>query len=165
MQLVQVNNPALRQPKIAVLDKERRYARASKLSSTVKRPDIGSDSSGLFSTKFMDDEYESSRGFLDSQQFHAFTLAVGNTIRGRMTIGDIRRAMGSAFRDTWIHDALSNLEAAGTIRKVWSVPSRWEPNSRQMHQPSAVTLPKSGRPTDKTRPAPESYHFKKEQTA
>ena len=68
------------------------------------------------------------RGYLDSEAFHSYCLAVRATITGPTTLKQIRERLGDGYRDRWIRDALSSLASIGAINQVRYVfPEQWEP--------------------------------------
>lgn len=114
---------------------------------------------------YTDDADHDERGYLDSPAFHKFTVDVYEVISGPTTIGDIRRAMGDRFNSRWIQDALAALEALGTIRRIWGIPTRWTRMERKDRPKVKRQNVSPGRPADKTKPLGESFNFQRKVTA
>jgi hypothetical protein len=102
------------------------------------------------------DFYDPEPGYLDTQYFREFTVAVYDAIGERTSIGDIRRVMAEQFNDRMIWDAISALESVGKITRLWGVPSRYSRNLRPVSDGKGV-LPGPAAPNAKTTPVmPES---------
>ena len=106
--------------------------------------------------QFDDDSVTES--FLDSREYKAFCALVLSVTTGKMHLSDYRRAMGDAFNDRLILDALNTLVGAGAVRECDGYRLAWEPTG------VTKTTPRHDKhihldvnPTDHSRPIPESY--------
>jgi hypothetical protein len=95
------------------------------------------------------DYYDPQDNYLDGEAFRNYTVTVYEAITGRVSVGDIRRVLGNAYKPEWTQDAISALEGVGKIRKVWGVPSRFERNHRVMD--GKGVLPGPAKPADRSK--------------
>jgi len=71
-------------------------------------------------------DIEESMGYLETKRYDEYCEKVKNAIKGRLTIPEIKRALGENCIERWVCDALDSLLGRGVIKECWGLPTRYE---------------------------------------